>query len=217
MAESSPVSSGVQTLIDRIRDEGVQAGQHEAERVLQEAQQRAADMLAQARAEADSLRAQARAEIEAERTAAQEALQLASRDTVLAFRAELTQRFSEAVRRLVGTELQHTEFLQQIILAIASRAVPDSVADRRLELLLSNELFPQDEQERAALRDFILASAREMLQAGIDLKASGDTTPGIRVRVVGEDVEIDLTDKAISALLLKHLLPRFRALAEGTE
>jgi V/A-type H+-transporting ATPase subunit E len=214
MAESSKVGSGVQSLIDRIRDEGVQAAQREADRVLQEAQKQAADMVAQARAEAEGLRSQARAEIKTERAAAQEALRLASRDTMLAFRAELTKRFTQAVKGLVGVELKDREFLRQMLLAIASQAVPDKKANRPLEVLLSNELFPENEAERQSLRSFILALAHEMIQAGIELKSSGENKPGIRIRLAGEDLEIDMTDEAISALLLKHLLPRFRAIGD---
>lgn len=214
MADSSKVASGVQSLIDRIRNEAVQAAQQEADRLLQEARKKAADLVAEARAEAEGLRSQARAEIETERTAAQEALQLAGRDTMLAFRAELTRRFTQAVKGLVGVELKDREFLRQMLLAIAGRSVPDKAANRSLEVLLSNELFPENETERQALRSFILALAHEMVQAGIELKPSGDNKPGIRIRLAGEDLEIDMTDEAISALLLKHLLPRFRAIVE---
>ncbi len=214
MAESSKVSSGVQSLIDRIRDEGVQAAQKEADRILQEAGKQAADMVAEARTEAEGLRSQARAEVETERAAAQEALQLASRDTMLAFRAELTKRFTEAVKGLVGIELKDREFLRQMLLAIAGRSVPDKAANRSLDVLLSKELFPENEGERQSLRSFILALAHEMVQSGIELKPSGDNKPGIRIRLAGQDLEIDMTDEAISALLLKHLLPRFRAICD---
>ena len=44
---------------------------------------------------------------------------------------------------------------------------------------------------------------------------SSEVEGGARVRVVGEDLEIDLTNEAISKLLLKHLLPRYRAILEG--
>ena len=54
-----------------------------------------------------------------------------------------------------------------------------------------------------------------MLREGIELKPMGDTTPGIRIRLVGQDVEIDLTERAVADLLLKHLLPRYRAVLEG--
>jgi V/A-type H+-transporting ATPase subunit E len=212
MGELHSVSSGVQTLIDRIRDEGVQAGRQEADRLVQEAQRRAADIVTQARAEADGLREKARAEIEAERTVAREALQLASRDTMLAFGAELTRRFSNVVESLVRVQLKDQEFLKQLILAIASRSAPDDASNRALELLLSDEMFP--EGERQSLRDFTLALGGEVMYRGIELKPAGENKPGIRIRPVGEEWEVDLTDKAISSFLLKYLLPRFRALME---
>ena len=40
---------------------------------------------------------------------------------------------------------------------------------------------------------------------------------GARVRLVGEDLEIDLTDDAVSQLLLKHLLPRYRAILQSAK
>ena len=56
MAEETPTSSGVQDLISRIRDEGVQAGRQEAERILAEAQQQAARRVDDARSEVDEMR-----------------------------------------------------------------------------------------------------------------------------------------------------------------
>ena len=38
---------------------------------------------------------------------------------------------------------------------------------------------------------------------------------GIRVRLLDDDLEIDLTDEAIAELLLEHLQPRFRAVLTG--
>ena len=61
---TSKTSSGVQDLISRLRDEGVQAGNQEAERLLAEARHEAAEVLQQARSEATRLREQTRMEIE---------------------------------------------------------------------------------------------------------------------------------------------------------
>jgi V/A-type H+-transporting ATPase subunit E len=38
---------------------------------------------------------------------------------------------------------------------------------------------------------------------------------GIRVRLKDEELELDLSDRAIADLLLEHLQPRFRAVMEG--
>jgi len=54
-----------------------------------------------------------------------------------------------------------------------------------------------------------------MLRDGITFGAADDGEAGLRIRLVDDDVRIDLTESAISALLLKHMLPRFRALLRG--
>ena len=56
-----------------------------------------------------------------------------------------------------------------------------------------------------------------MLREGVDLKPSEDMSGGIRIQMVGEDLEIDLSEKAISELLLEFLLPRYRAILSGAE
>jgi V/A-type H+-transporting ATPase subunit E len=214
MSETTSVSSGVQDLIARIRDDGVQAGRQEADHLVQEAQKRAAETVEQARAEAESILAKARSEIDRERQAAREALQQAVRDTVLEFKERLSKRFVEEVKGLVGQELKDTDFLRQMILAIAGQTLPDEAQNRALELLLSHELFPEADGGEQSMRDFIVGLSSQVMQKGIELKPSGDNQPGIRLRLVGQDVEVDLTDQALSDLLLKHLLPRFRAYVE---
>jgi V/A-type H+/Na+-transporting ATPase subunit E len=42
-----------------------------------------------------------------------------------------------------------------------------------------------------------------------------DGEAGIRARLVDDDMRIDLTESAITELLLRHMLPRFRALLRG--
>ncbi len=53
------------------------------------------------------------------------------------------------------------------------------------------------------------------MREGFTFGATVDNSSGIVVKMVNDDVEITLDDKAISRLLLRHLLPRFRAMMEG--
>jgi V/A-type H+-transporting ATPase subunit E len=54
-----------------------------------------------------------------------------------------------------------------------------------------------------------------MLREGVTFGVANDGESGIRVCLVDQDARIDLTESAISELLLRHLLPRFRALLRG--
>ena len=214
MDATHTVSSGVQELIGRIRHEGIQAARDEAEKMIQEAHKRAAEIIDKARTEAETMITKARADIDQERQAAHEALRQAVRDTVLTFKEQLTTRFVEEVKGLVGKELKNTDFLRQMILAIAHQSAPDEAQNHALELLLSEDLFPAPDGGAASLREFIVGLANQLMQGGIEIRASSAIEAGIRLRMVGEDMEVDLTDEALSELLLKHLLPRFRAYVE---
>ena len=225
MAETTKVASGVQELINRLRDEGVKAGREKSDQVLREAQEEASRIVAQAKAEAEEILSKTRREIETEKAAAIESLRVAIRDTELKMEAELKADFSAHVRRLVSVEMQDKDFLRQIILAIAGMAAGDKACeDRPVEVLLPKELFETDEkvtrltpEGKDRMRHMVLGISADMLREGVDLKPVEDIRGGIRVRMVGEDLEIDLSDQAISDLLLKNLLPRYRAIVSGAE
>lgn len=220
MAEDAPKSAGVQDLIARIRDEGVQSGRQEAERLLAEARQQAHRMLEDARAEAQEVSQKARAEIETEKTAALEALKLAARDTGLRLEADVVASFENTVRRLVSPATRDPEFVRALLLVLAGHAVDDLVKDKEIQVFVSKMLFEEAEgsqelDERA--RRAVLGITGDMLREGIELVPSGEVEGGARVRLVGENLEVDLTDETVHKILMQHLLPRFRAILEGAE
>ena len=50
-----------------------------------------------------------------------------------------------------------------------------------------------------------------------EIKAAESDTPGLRIKLKDKDLEIDLTDNAIANVLLRYLLPRYRAIVAGEE
>jgi V/A-type H+-transporting ATPase subunit E len=60
-----------------------------------------------------------------------------------------------------------------------------------------------------------MALASDLLRPGVTIGATGNHSSGITVKLVNEDVEVTLDDKTITRLLLRHLLPRFRAQMNG--
>ncbi|HEX9843490.1 MAG TPA: hypothetical protein VGC20_12105 [bacterium] len=221
MAQTAYESSGVQELIDRVRDEGVQAGRREAERIVQAARQEAAGLIAEAQAEAEQVRARVAETVATEQAAAREALKLAARDALLGLRAELSGRFRRLTAQLVSTELRDREFLRELILAVAGRALPETDG-RSAQVLIADDWFgeapPREgryEEDEQPVRELLLGLTGELMREGFELRPAGDDTPGLRVRLEGETFEVDLSDEGIAALLLKHLQPRFRALFDG--
>ncbi len=218
-------SSGVDALITRLRNEGVSAGRDEADRILADARRQAQQILEKTTAEARDILETAHKKADAYRAAGEEALKTAMRDAVLGMKAGLMDHFSADVARLVSRELTNPDILKQMILAVAGRVRSGAGVreeEEDLEIVLPTAVIGleelrsnPDELEKGALTKFALGLTGEMLREGITLSASDDFATGIRVRIDGKNITLDLTEEAVAALLLQHLQPRFRAVLEG--
>jgi V/A-type H+-transporting ATPase subunit E len=209
----------VQELIDRIRDQGVQAAQAEADRLLVQARKQANEIVAQAKAEAEATQAKARAEIEAHRAASLDALQLATRDTVLDLKARVTARFEEFVKRLVVSATRDKELVRSIVLVLAGHAAEEFIQDKEIEVRISDSLLegrtgPVFKEEGKLA---ILGLSSDMLREGLELVPDSEIEGGARVRLVKDKLEIDLSDRAIARMISQRILPRFKAILEGAE
>ena len=194
MAETTKTSSGVQELIDRIRDQGVQAAQEEADRLLRDAQATSAEIVATAKAEAEATQAKARTEIEAYRLASMDASEACRRDTVLDLKARVMSRFEEFVQAVgyLGHARQGT--------GSEHRARPSGprgdefIKDKEIEVRLSSSLLEGQTEpvfkEEGKLA--ILGLSSDMLREGLELVSDSDIEGGARVRLVQDKLEIDL-------------------------
>ena len=207
------VTSGVQELIHRIRDEGVRSAREEADRLLSEARAEAVRIVAEAKAEAAGLKKEAEEAIETERTAAIAALRVAARDTGLELRTAVFSAFEEHVRRLVTDVTTDGAVLRDLVMVLAGRAASEVIQGADAEILVPTQVSDETSAEfEAFLRDAAAALSGRVLREGIQLIPSEEVSGGARVRLVGEDVEIDLSDEALSEMMLGLLLPRYRAI-----
>jgi len=214
------LSSGVQDLVDRLREKGIEEGQRRAEEISGNAKKEAHEIIHAAKQEAEQILNKARHEKEQLEKSGRDAMNLAARDAILELKETLSHQFSEQVHGLVSHHLRDEALLQRMILEIAGKARP-SEASGKMELLLPEDvvglkelrLHPENVQE-GTLSHFVLSVSAELLREGVTIDThDGD---GIRIRLVEEDIEIDLSTQAITNLFLEHLLPRFRALLEGS-
>ena len=211
MTEPDVKSSGVKELIERIRDEGVHSARAEADRILAEAKARAARIVADAKVEAGAIKKEARASMEREQTATIEALRIAARDTELELRSAIMSGFEEHVRRLVTDVTTDSSVLRDMILVLAGRAADDLIQGKDAVIFVPDRLADEVSAELDEfLRKSAVALSGDVLRQGIELIPSNEVQGGARVRLVGEDLEIDMSDQALSQMMLKLLLPRYR-------
>jgi V/A-type H+-transporting ATPase subunit E len=219
-------SSGVEALIERLREQGVEAGREQAERIETQARARAAEIERAAEEKAKQIVDMALMKADALKNGGKEALKVAMRDTVLALRAELMETISDNVRRLITAEMDKEAFLRQLIRDVAGQARERSGIDKgeKIQIIVPRSLVGLEDLRHDPLRlheggmtHFILSVAGGVLKEGISIGVSEDADQhGIRLYLEDKQVSIDLTDKSVADLLLAHLQPRFRAVLEGT-
>jgi V/A-type H+-transporting ATPase subunit E len=222
MAQDGMISHGVDALIDKLRNDGVAAGQADAEKLRADAKAEAAKILADAKREADAYQKKARSDSDSYRAAGEEALNTAMRDAVLTMKAGLTDRFREDVERLVTKEMADPNLLKQMILEVVGRAAEGANLKGKVQVILPAKVATQEDIKQNAddiqsgkLTKYVLGLTAEMLREEVELHAADDAQDGIRVRAEDQGVVLDLTDKAVASLLMQHLQPRFRAVLEG--
>ncbi len=223
-AEAPPISRGVDELIARLHEEGVSAGRSEADGIISKAHAEANRILSEARAEAKQMLETAHKESDSYRAAGEQALKSAMRDANLEMRSRLTERFSSDVKRLVTQNLADNELLKRMILEVAGRA-RDSASlgdDEEIDVILPENVIGMEELrgdpeelQKGRLTGYVLGLTGELLREGVTLSASDELEGGIRIHVPDRDITLDLSDRAVAELLLRHLQPRFRAVLEG--
>jgi V/A-type H+-transporting ATPase subunit E len=217
--EQSKTGTGVQNLVDRIRDQGILAANEKASKILRDAEAKSAKMLADAKLEVDRLRENTRIEIEANHAAALEALKLSARDAMLQLKAKVSSEFEVFVQRLVTSATRDEEFIKTIVLVLAGHVQEELIGDKEIQILISEMILTGKPNEKLGERakQTILTLSSEMLREGVELIPSSDIEGGANVRLVKDKLEIDLSDKAISKLLYQRMLPRFQAILDGGE
>lgn len=223
-SNAHPTAAGVEQLLERLEAEGVKTGEAKAAQLLAEAEAKARAIREEAERDAAAMVEAARKEAANLERGGKEALRVAMRDSVLDLKQALADRFRGEILRLVTRHMQDEELLRQMVLAVAGRIALTAELDRAGEItvLLPADAVGLDELRRdptelkeGKLGQFVLGSAGALLRDGVTLARGSDGQVGIQVRIEDRDIVLDLSDKAVAAVILEHLQPRFRALLEG--
>lgn len=215
----SVAAEGIDRLISRLRDDGVKAGEQQSAEIVRKAEEKAARILANAQKAANEATVKAQEEISTLDLAAKGALRMAARDTMLHLRNEVRKAFERYMRQMVVQSTADPDFVRSLILILAGEASEKHIQDKEAHIHLSRAVLERESntESRRQSSQFVKAIATGLLRKGITLVPSDDVSGGARVRLVDDQIEIDLTDQMITDLLVRHLTPRFREIMSGSE
>lgn len=122
------MAHSLETFLQKLRTEGIEAGRAAAERIVAEAENEAKKRIAEAAEQAGRIVERARKESEEIRAQAESELRLATRDTVLRLQEALSRALRTAISGEVRRRLDDIQFLAPLIRDVVMRYVEADAA-----------------------------------------------------------------------------------------
>ena len=185
----------LETLIEKIKKEGVEEANQAAEEILQNARKEADTIKEKARQDADEIREEARSEGDRFRRNAELAIQHAVRDAQLLLRERFVALFDRVFRREVGEALS-----PDLIKALIEKVIDKWIEKEGAEIIVAKA-------DKKNLEKVLFAGLKKELKDSVILKTGHGISGGFRIGKKGEDVYYDFTDESIAALLKSFLNP----------
>jgi V/A-type H+-transporting ATPase subunit E len=196
----------LQSLLDRIRHEGVERAEAEAEGIVGEAQQRARHIVADAEADADGLRRGAESDAAASRERGEKALEQAGRDFLLALQKSIEAILRETLRDTVAAALT-PDVVADMLVRLAEAYAAHDMNESRVDVLLA----PEDRDRIAAI---VMQKYRDLVGQGLTLRADERLDKGFKVSFVDDKLYHDFSLPALAEALAPVLKPPLGACVE---
>jgi len=196
----------LQSLLDRIRREGVERAEAEAASIVDEAKERARRVVAEAEAEADGLRRQGEADAAASRERAEKALEQAGRDFLLALQKSIEAILRETLRDTVAKALT-PDVVADMLVRLAEAYAAHDMNESRVDVLLA----PEDREAIAAL---VMRKYRDLVNQGLTLRADERLDKGFKVSFVDDNLYHDFSLTALAEALAPVLKPPLGEIVE---
>jgi len=189
----------LQELIDKIKKDGIESATKEAARLKQEAEVEAKRYLEASRKEAADIIAKSKQEAEKTEKAGMAALQQASRNLTLAFRAEVQALLGKIVHREV-TEALSDDTLKTVLPELL-KAWNSSNGNTGADILLP-------EKNLKNLQSWFDQKLAAELKKGVELKSDRNLDAGFKIREKDGSAYYDFSADSVADLLSAYLNPR---------
>jgi len=196
----------IETFVDKLQADGVQAGQEAAETIRAEAEQQASRLIQEAQEKAKTILAEAEAESEKTRERAQTELRLAARDALVHLQETLTRALRGVLAGAAQEKLSETEFLGELLRDIVMQYVKaDTEGTTSVTINVSEEM-------RHQLTHWAIQALHKDLEGSetsVDLHGTL-AGAGFEYKVSGGTVEV--TVDSVVEILSQMVSPELRAL-----
>ena len=194
----------LQQLLDRIRTEGVEKAQAEAQALVEQARREAGEIVARAESEAKTFRETAQRDADAYQRRAEQSIRQAARDVLIQVDQDLVKRFEGLLSREVGAAVaDEASFRRWVSEAVAAYL---KGGDKEVEVVVGGGAATQAAGLLARLRQ------EAGTEQGVTIAPNPAVPAGFTLRLQGGRVAYSFTAEAITAALARLLRPQLAKL-----
>ena len=198
----------LQELIERIRKDGAQAAEAEAEAIIESAKAEAEKIISDAKSQADKLMLNAKTENERVVKSGEDAIRQAGRNLLISFRESVLRELKALVSENVTATYSSDEFSQLIVKAVECWAGNPDATD--VSVILNSD-------DLKKLEESVLAGLKAKMLEGVTLKANDNFDGGFRISVNEGKAYYDYSAEAVTDMLSNYLSPGVTALLKEAE
>jgi V/A-type H+/Na+-transporting ATPase subunit E len=198
----------VKKICDILRRETLEPAEMEAEQIIHSAREHAEQVIAAAQKEVERIHLEARREIERQRNVFQSSLSQACKQAIETLKQNIEEKlFNQELSRLMTKHTQDPKILAQLVTAVVtgiekegieaalSVYIPAAVPARAVNMLLAHEIVEKLKEKSVLV---------------------GALTGGIEVKLLKENITIDISDAALKELVANYIRKDFRELIFGS-
>lgn len=198
----------LQSLLEKIQQEGVDKGQEVANSLINDAEQKAEDIVTAAQRRAEEIRKQAEQDAEELKRNVTSELKLSAEQTVEALQQRITELITaKATTAPTQAAFSDKAFLKGVIQSLIEQWQQDGQG-------AALHLSPEREKE---LFDFFSARAQESLKEGLVVKPAPSLAEGFRIGPANGSYVVSFTEEDFQAFFADFLRPRTKKLLYGAD
>lgn len=190
------------SLIEKIKKEGIDEGQKTAEEIIQTAKKEAKNIVNNAKKEAEKIVVDGTKKADQLRINAESDIKQAARDVELLLKEKIVTIFDNVFKKEVAKSLK-PEFAAELIKQIVAGWVKDNSA----------EIFI-NEKDKDQLENLLFKGVKSELKNQVFLRASKDISTGFRIGLKDDQVYYDFTETAFAEVLKTLINPKLKEILD---
>ena len=195
------LNQNLNTLVDKLNNEGVEKAKDQALQIIAEAQRQASVLIEEAKKHISSMEMQSLAEITHKGDNVNSELKSAAQQTIHSIKNELISVISNKIAfQGIKEALSNKEFLQKIIFTVVQKWNPVE-NNLRFELLVNKE-------DELQLKDFVDQRIKKELSIELEIVVENKIKSGFRIGIKSENYYVSFSDEEFENFFKSYLRER---------